>query len=88
MDSTCSSETSADFQWVARRYIPQDRILQDIICSRAEINVIGVSWNDKFSSLFFLKLSASHRTGSFRGKALCLHLGGARLESRPGHLLT
>jgi hypothetical protein len=28
MEAKCSSETSADFQWIARRYFPEDRTLQ------------------------------------------------------------
>jgi hypothetical protein len=29
MEATCSFETSVDFQWTTRRYIPEDRTLCD-----------------------------------------------------------
>jgi hypothetical protein len=31
-EATCTSETSADFQWTALRYIPEDRILHNHRC--------------------------------------------------------
>jgi hypothetical protein len=32
MEATCSSETSFDFQWTKRRYIPEDRIIHNLRC--------------------------------------------------------
>jgi hypothetical protein len=36
MNTTCSSETSVDFQWTARRYIPEDRTHQGLLCLQAD----------------------------------------------------
>jgi hypothetical protein len=33
-DATCSSETSFEFQWTARRYITEDSNLRGKICER------------------------------------------------------
>jgi hypothetical protein len=32
IEATCSSETSVDFQWTTRRYIPENRTLQNRRC--------------------------------------------------------
>jgi hypothetical protein len=32
MEATCSSETSVDFQWTTRHYIPQDRTFHSHRC--------------------------------------------------------
>jgi hypothetical protein len=36
MEATCSSETSADFQWTTRRYTPDDRTLDNHRCENLE----------------------------------------------------
>jgi hypothetical protein len=40
METTCSSKTSADFQWTTRRYIPGDGILYNHRCENLKSYII------------------------------------------------
>jgi hypothetical protein len=40
MEATCFSETSADFQWTTRRYIPEDRGLHNQRCENLKSCII------------------------------------------------
>jgi hypothetical protein len=42
VEATCSSETSIDFQWPTRRYIPEDGTRHTSICFQSSIYVLGV----------------------------------------------
>jgi hypothetical protein len=45
MEATCSSETSVDFQWTTRRYIPDDRTLLSIIrCRKVLLRIYADSY--------------------------------------------
>jgi hypothetical protein len=40
MEAICSSETSVDFNWTARRYIPEDRALHTHRCVNLKCNTV------------------------------------------------